>query len=452
VTAGTKEQDRGVGGTSPRAAAWLAWSIGILCILLLVLSLLFAALNGFATLMTPNLPEGGFGFRLADAIVSASFPQAGISSTYLLIFNLVFAATFTPVGVLVAWRQPSNSIGWLFCAVGTSAGVLVFVDQYAVYALLTHAGSLPAGAAAAWLESWVWLPATVSIFTLLPLLFPDGRPPTRQWRIVGWLAVIGMAMMIVSLALSPGPISEQLSAVENPLGVRGSSSILKAWFGVALLILWACVLASAASLILRLHRSEGQVRQQIKWFVYTAAMGTLALVAGTLIRGAASIDAAGTVLQFVTLPLLPIAVAVAILKYRLYDIDLIINRTLVYGSLTATLAAVYLGSVTATQALLRSLTSQEQLPQLVVVASTLLIAALFNPLRRRIQAFIDRRFYRSKYDARKTLEAFSVKLRDETDLEALRGDLVGVVRETMQPAHVSLWLRPETAWKDRQTT
>jgi hypothetical protein len=161
----------------------------------------------------------------------------------VLIFNLAFAATFTPVGVLVTWRQPSNSIGWLFCAVGISTAVLVFVDQYAVYTLLTHAGSLPAGAAAAWLESWVWLPAIACIFTLLPLLFPDGRPPTRQWRIVGWLAVIGMAMMIVSLALLPGPISEQLSAVENPLGVRGASSILKACFGVALLILWACLLA-----------------------------------------------------------------------------------------------------------------------------------------------------------------------------------------------------------------
>jgi threonine/homoserine efflux transporter RhtA len=145
------------------------------------------------------------------------------------------------------------------------------------------------------------------------------------------------------------------------------------------------------------------------------------------------------------IPAIPISIGIAILKYRLYDIDLIINRTLVYGTLTATLALVYFGVVTATQALFRTLTGQEQLPQLVIVASTLVIAALFNPVRRRIQSFIDRRFYRSKYDARKTLEAFSTKLRDETDLEALNNDLVGVVRETMQPTHVSVWLRPDPA-------
>jgi hypothetical protein len=149
--------------------------------------------------------------------------------------------------------------------------------------------------------------------------------------------------------------------------------------------------------------------------------------------------------------LVPIAVGIAVLRYRLYDIDILINRALVYGALTAILAAIYFGGVTATQALFRTLTGQEQLPQLVVVASTLVIAALFNPLRLRIQSFIDRRFYRRKYDARRTLEAFSAKLRDETDLEALNAELVGVVSETMQPAHVSLWLRPDKASKGQLT-
>jgi hypothetical protein len=144
---------------------------------------------------------------------------------------------------------------------------------------------------------------------------------------------------------------------------------------------------------------------------------------------------------------LPVATGIAVLRYRLYDIDIIINRTLVYGLLTAILAGIYFGGVTASQSLLRILTGQERLPQLAVVASTLVIAALFNPLRRRIQSFIDRSFYRSKYDAAKTLEVFSKKLRDETDLQALSDDLVGVVRETMQPAHVSLWLRPSTVPK-----
>ena len=149
---------------------------------------------------------------------------------------------------------------------------------------------------------------------------------------------------------------------------------------------------------------------------------------------------------------IPLSIAVAIVRYRLWDIDLLINRTLVYGSLTALLAAVYFGGVTATQAIFRALTSQQEQPQLAIVVSTLVIAALFNPLRRHIQGFIDRRFYRRKYDARKTLEAFSAKLRDETDLDAVSNDLVRVVRETMQPAHVSLWLRPETASKKDQQT
>ena len=141
---------------------------------------------------------------------------------------------------------------------------------------------------------------------------------------------------------------------------------------------------------------------------------------------------------------IPLSIGVAVLRARLFDIDVIINRTLVYGSLTAILALVYFGGVTMTQSVLQTLTGQGELPQLAIVASTLVIAALFNPMRRRIQAFIDRRFYRSKYDTRKTLEAFSARLRNETDLEALNADLVGVVRDTIQPAHVSLWLRPDT--------
>jgi hypothetical protein len=196
---------------------------------------------------------------------------------------------------------------------------------------------------------------------------------------------------------------------------------------------------------LRCHR--GEERQQVKWFAYAAAV----FVGGFLIAFTfGELEFAwliGTFVGWLGFTLLAIATAIAIFRYHLFDIDMVINRTLVYGLLTVLMVLVYFGSVTATQALFRNLTSQQQLPQLVIVASTLLIAGLFNPLRRRIQSFIDRRFYRSKYDAAKTLEGFSTKLRDETNLEALSGDLVGVVRETMQPAHVSLWLRPSTARK-----
>jgi hypothetical protein len=197
------------------------------------------------------------------------------------------------------------------------------------------------------------------------------------------------------------------------------------------------------SLLVRFRRARGDERQQIKWFASAVALTLVwILVFGqSALRGLPGAIVALSAL--LVIPSIPIVTGIAILRYRLYDVDRIINRTLVYASLTAILVGVYFGGVTATQALFRTLTGQEQSPQLVVVASTLVIAALFNPLRRRIQSFIDLSFYRSKYDAAKTLEGFSMKLRDETDLEALSDELVGVVRGTMQPAHVSLWLRLE---------
>jgi len=219
-------------------------------------------------------------------------------------------------------------------------------------------------------------------------------------------------------------------------------------------------------LVLRYRRSGGEVRQQIKWIAFAGSFLGLVFVSVMAIslihffftpktwEGTAQAPPFWLTLLFYVMLLsfvgVPVAVAFAVLKYRLYDIDVVINRTLVYGSLTAILALVYFGGVAATQAVFRSFTGQEQQPQLAIVVSTLVIAALFNPLRRRIQGFIDRRFYRRKYDARKTLEAFSARLRDETDLEALNAELGGVVRETMQPAHVSLWLRPDMTSKGEQ--
>src|SRR5215208_596068 len=214
------------------------------------------------------------------------------------------------------------------------------------------------------------------------------------------------------------------------------------------------LVAAASSVFMRLRRAIGVERQQIKWFAYAAAATVMGLVLAYVIPEVIDVplwfERIGYAILLSLIPAIPISIGIAILRYHLYDIDIIINRTLVYGTLTATLALVYFGVVTATQALFRTLTGQQELPQLVVVASTLLIAALFNPLRRRIQSFIDRRFYRRKYDARKTLETFSAQLRDQTDLEAVSDDLVGVVRETMQPAHVSLWLHPDPALKDKK--
>ncbi len=263
-----------------------------------------------------------------------------------------------------------------------------------------------------------------------------------------WIVLVAGVVLVISAPLAPG--NSGIGPFENPFGVGGAVGEAIVFISAAAVFaIFVAVILSALSLVLRYRRAGGIERQQIKWFAYAAVLFGGSLVFG----GFLGRDLPGiwdALFEAVTFVPLYVAVGVAIFRYRLYDIDRIINRTLVYGALTAMLALVYFGGVAATQTVFRALTGQEQQPQLAIVASTLLIAALFNPLRRRIQGFIDRRFYRSKYDAAKTLEAFSAHMRDETDLEALRGDLVGVVRETMQPAHVSLWLRPETASKDQQ--
>jgi uncharacterized membrane protein YhdT len=282
------------------------------------------------------------------------------------------------------------------------------------------------------------------------LLFPTGRLPSRRWRWLGWLTVIFVVVGVVLAAFSSGALLGILGPIQNPLGIEGFSSI----YYKAVLFTMASLLTLAAALavFIRLRRAIGVERQQIKWFAYAAAAyasaGILAYIIPRVIDTPLWFERVGFALNIVFIPAIPIAIGIAILRYRLYDIDILINRTLVYGSLTATLVALYFGGIVVLQRIFVLLTGEQS--TLAVVASTLVIAALFTPLRRRIQSFIDRRFYRRKYDARKTLDAFSAQLRNETDLDALSDDLVGVVRETMQPAHVSLWLRPDTPRKGEQ--
>jgi hypothetical protein len=277
----------------------------------------------------------------------------------------------------------------------------------------------------------------------LALLFPDGRPPSLRWRYFAWLVGVVVVVGTVAVALWP-ETARGFDPVNNPLGIEFATDT----FNPVETIVYALGLIAATSLLVRLRRSTGVERQQVKWFAYAvlvlAASATLAYVVSEAM-GVVWLGWVSSVLVIVGVVGLPVAVGIAILRYHLYNIDLLINRTLVYGSLTAVLAGLYFGSIVVLQLLFRALTGEGS--QLVVVASTLAIAALFNPLRNRVQGFIDRRFYRRKYDAAKTLAALSVKLRDETHLDALRDDLVGLVRETMQPAHVSLWLRPNPAPK-----
>jgi hypothetical protein len=354
-------------------------------------------------------------------------------------FALVVAAPFAVVGVLVASRRPRNPIGWLFLAFAVVAAFAASADRYASYALVEHPGSLPGGDWVAWTASGIWHPA-FGFFVFSFLLFPDGRLPSGRWRPVAWIAAANYLVGgLLGLLWNP-LFGEFFPYVEPPFRLP-DYFVVGAAFGVFLFINFALLVLSAVSLVLRLRRATGGERQQLKWFVYAVALFAVVFPPSVIVLGD------GRLIAFL-LPLIPAAAGIAILRHRLFDIDVVINRTLVYGALTVVLAAVYFATVVASQYAFRVLTGQES--QLAIVASTLAIAALFVPLRRRVQGFVDRRFYRRKYDAAKTLAAFNARLRDETDLDALSDDLVGVARGTVQPEHASLWLRPETASRDQR--
>ncbi len=403
---------------STRAASRTAWLLWTLAVVLVALMGLFYLLSLSAWGEVPDRAPPWFVPLMALMLV-----------------------TFSTVGAVIAARRPDNAVGWSFSAIALALGVAFAAQFYADYTLVAAPGSLPGGAVAVWLSLWMPVLALVAA-TFFCLLFPDGNPPSHRWRWVGWLAVVGGVLLMLGLSLTPGTLDERnYPGARNPVGVEGTGRFLEGMDTVGTGFALLGLLLAVVSMIVRFRRSIGVERQQLKWVVYAGAVAAGGFALTLFLSGPlANAVFAAAFLAFIGVP---VAAGVAIMRYRLYDIDLLINRTLVYGGLTATLALLYFGGVTATQAIFRALTGQEQQPQLAVVISTLLIAALFNLLRRRIQSFIDRRFYRSKYDARKTLEAFSAKLRDETDLDALSDNLVGVVQETMQPAHISVWLRPD---------
>jgi MFS family permease len=413
---------------SPRVVYWLAWSLAAISLLLC-----------------------GVGIVLYLATLSVQPPSSwgtgGLSA--VLYVYLPFLA-FPLVGALIASRRPENPIGWLCLAVGISWMLAIASGAYAVYGLrVAGPGSLPFPAAIGSLGESL-APATAGLIgTYLILLFPDGRLPSRSWRPLAWLSGAVIVSMSVGSVLTPGRL-EDLGEVRNPFGLERYP-----WVGDAaqniILLLPLCILASVASLVLRYLRSGGEERAQIKWLAFAASILGLGfssfVILGFFVAESPTAVAdplwENLIEDTVTMSFagVPVAVGIAILRYRLYDIDVLINRALVYGSLTATLALVYVGGVFGLQAFFRTATGQES--TLAVVASTLAIAALFGPLRRWVQAIVDRRFYRRKYDAATTLAAFNARLREETNLDSLSDDLVGVARGTVQPAHVSLWLRPD---------
>ena len=359
---------------------------------------------------------------------------------------IVMLLTFPLTGLLILRRLPRNTVGWLLQAVGLVWGLNGLAANYANYGLVVNPGSLPGADVVAALNEGIWAPGIGLMGTFLILLFPDGHLPSRAWRPVAWLCAVTMVLVPVAVVLDPGRLEESpVPTMSNPLAQEWAAPVLEVALAVLVPLLALCIVASAVGLVSRFRHSRGIERQQLKWLATAgaavAAVFLVTIVSTLLTLATSPTPAWVTGLQAVSMPvfvLLPIAIGVAILQHRLYDVDVVINRALVYGLLTAALAGVYLGSVLLLQRALEPLTSQSDL---AVAGSTLAVAALFRPARARIQAGVDRRFYRSRYDAAQTLDVFVDRLRHQVDLDAVGDDLRSAVRETVQPAHVSLWLR-----------
>jgi hypothetical protein len=435
VTEGINERDRVDPRGYARASTWVAWLLAGLTLVMFV-----------ATIPLWFLARG------ADLPISW---KADVSVGGLVGGTLFLA--FPLVGALIASKRPKNAVGWLCLAVGLLWTLIGMLDYYSYYGAATP-GSVPFPVVMAGISDSMWVPAMGLLGTYVLLLFPEGRLPSRRWRPLAWLSGAVILLLSVGVMLAPGRLGN-LAGVRKPFGLEGADW-LTAWTFVLLPLLPLCMLASALSLVLRYRRSGGEERQQIKWIAFAASVVVMLYAIAMVVSFVfpeESWTTAGSVwwlnlLTYAVLAsftLVPIAVGIAVLKYRLYEIDIIINRALVYGSLTAALASVYVGGVVGLQSVFRALTGEQS--TLAIVASTIAIAALFSPLRRMVQGFVDRRFYRRKYDAAKTLEAFNARLREETDLKTLREDLVGVAKGTVQPDHVSLWLRPERAAKGQRS-
>jgi hypothetical protein len=350
---------------------------------------------------------------------------------------LAFTA-FMVVGAIIVARRPDNTIGWIFSAIGLLVGTGLPAWQYAEYAYATRVGALPGATLGAWYTP-LWFYSAISLgFVFIPLLFPTGRLLSARWRPIAVLAAATTTAIVVLSALKPTlRLETPGSSIDNPIGIAGVPDPDTSRLGDLLIGLFTiCTGVAALSLVQRFRRSHGVQRQQLKWFTYAAALTFLWLVLGDyLLPNAAVLE----VLSGVMYGLIPVAAGVAILRYRLYDIDRLINRTLVYGLLTALLGAVYAGVVLVLGQVFGGVGADP--PSWVVAGATLAVAALFQPARRRIQGGVDRRFNRRKYNAAKTVEAFSLRLRDEVDLEALSAELLAVADQTMQPTTASLWLR-----------
>jgi hypothetical protein len=393
----------------PRTVAWVAWSAG-------------ALLAGLAVLLRTPTVEGYSGPWVPGALVLGSFMT---------------------VGAVIVSRQPRNRIGWLCCAAGLLGGLAAFSAEYARYALGPHGGSLPGGLAMAWLNGWVGTFWAGLVFLFVLLLFPTGRLPSRRWRPVAWACAVCVTVLCVQQAVMPGPL--EASGQLNPLGIDSAREALEWIYGLVTICFVVLMLLCASSVVGRFRRAGGVERQQLKWFAYGAGQLAVLFALSLGLPGVwnrwVSLTMSDVVFG-ISFALIPVTIGIAILRYRLYDIDRLIRRTLVYGLLTALLAAVYAGLVLSLGEVFGGIGGQP--PSWVVAGATLAVAALFQPARQRIQQSVDQRFNRRRYDTTKTIEAFSARLRHHVDLDTLTAELLAVVDQTMEPTKASLWLRRST--------
>jgi hypothetical protein len=374
---------------------------------------------------------------LPGPVLTAAVDITAGDVPYLVAFVALQLGAAT-AGAVVASRLPRNAIGWIFLTLGAGLALAFAANGWSELAFATDAGPLPLDEIAAWLAHWVFLPLIFGTVVFLLLLFPTGRPLSPAWRRVVVADAIVLAVATAAFALRPGTVGPEGHGIPNPLALPGAAGeLMETLYVISTVIAPAVFAVAVAAMVVRFRRSRGIERQQLKWFALAGAVAVGALAASLLVPSAAAADIA-ILVGLLALAALPVAAGMAILRHRLYDVDVAINRTLVYGALTATLAVAYLGSVLLLQLALSPLTEESDL---AIAGSTLAVAALFRPARTRIQHAVDRRFYRRRYDAARTLEAFGARLRDQVDLEALGGELRGVVADTMQPAHVALWLR-----------
>jgi hypothetical protein len=375
---------------------------------------------------------------LLVAIAALRLSGAVVAEASLLV---AVVTMFAITGVVLVVRRPGNAIGWLCLALAVTGTSAIAARAYATQALVTAPGTLPGGAIAAWLAGWSATPTYLILTMFLPLLFPTGRPPSPRWRPLLWASFVCFAAFCAVAALTPGPLTGA-PQFENPFGVAllGEAPAVLAR-GIVFVSQVALMFACLASIIVRYRHAAPTERQQLKWFTWAFAFMFFVLMLGSSLQGIFGVAVPQLWWEFVwpiSITMLPIAIGIAVLRYRLYDIDVLINRTLVYGLTTGGIAATFFGGIVVLQTLLRPFTTGSEI---AVAASTLFTVALLQPLRARIQQAVDHRFYRSRYDAARTIDGFAEELRDEVDLDAVRAHLLGAVGQTMSPAHASLWLR-----------